>query len=291
MALTATAMLAFAGNTLLCRAALGAGLIDAASFMTLRVVSGAVMLALIVLPRRRIARPRAADFKAAVALLVYIVGFSFAYVSLSSGAGALILFGAVQVTMLAWSFRSGERLTAVAWLGYLIAIAGLVWLVSPGLEAPDPIGSLLMAVAGIAWGAYSLIGRGSRDPTASIAASFALVVPPALVVSALALGNMSLTPTGATLAVASGAITSGLGYAIWYAVLPRLSTAHAASVQLTVPALATALGIVLLAEPLSLRLVSASIATIGGVAIVIAGRTEGTGAGVRKPTITQKPAD
>jgi drug/metabolite transporter (DMT)-like permease len=271
-ALTTAAMLAFAGNTLLCRAALGSGLIDAASFMTLRVVSGAIILALIVLPRRRIAAPGAADFKAAAALLVYMVGFSFAYLSLNSGTGALILFGAVQVTMLAWSIRRGERQSAIAWFGYIIAIAGLVWLVAPGLEAPDPIGSSLMAVAGIAWGAYSLIGRGSKDPTTSTAASFALAVPAVLAVSAVAYGQMSLTPAGVVLAVASGAITSGLGYAIWYAVLPRLSTAHAASVQLTVPALASALGIVLLAEPLSLRLVSASVATIGGVAIVIAAR-------------------
>lgn len=273
LALTSAAMLAFAGNTLLCRAALGAGLIDAASFMSVRAVSGTVMLALIVLPRRRIARPRAEDLKAAVALFVYIVCFSFAYLSLSSGTGALILFGAVQVTMLAWGIRSGERLRSIAWLGYLIAIAGLVWLVAPGLAAPDPLGSALMAAAGMAWGAYSLIGRGSRDPTANIAASFALIVPAVLIVSALAHGEMRLTITGVVYAVTSGAITSGLGYAIWYLALPRLSTAQAASVQLTVPAIAAALGIVLLAEPVSLRLISASLATIGGVAIVNASRT------------------
>jgi drug/metabolite transporter (DMT)-like permease len=266
-------MLAFAGNTLLCRAALGAGLIDAASFMSVRAVSGAVMLGLIVLPHRRIARPRPVDLATAAALFAYLICFTYAYRTLSTGTGALILFGAAQVTMLGRGIGAGERLAGIAWLGYLIAIAGLAWLVAPGITAPDPFGSLLMAGAGVAWGAYSLLGRGSVNPTANIAASFALIVPPVLVVSAFAHAEFAWTLPGVVLGIVSGAFTSGLGYVLWYTALPRLSRAQAASVQLTVPVLAAALGIVLLSEPLSLRLVTASIATIGGVAIVIAGRS------------------
>lgn len=265
-------MLAFAGNTVLCRAALANGLIDAPGFMTVRTVSAAVLLTALLACRGRMRWPRAADAGPAAALLVYMVCFSFAYLSLSTGTGALILFGAVQLTMLSSALIHGERIPPLSRLGFVIAAAGLVWLVAPGVTAPEPLGAMLMALAGMAWGVYSLKGRASGDATASTACNFALIVVPVLLVSAMARSEFIWTGAGVALAVVSGAVTSGLGYAVWYTVLPRLSASQASGVQLTVPVLSAGLGIVFLSEAVSFRLVSAAIATIGGVALMIAGR-------------------
>lgn len=272
VALTVVALVAFAGNSILCRMALGENLIDAGSFTTIRVASGAIVLALIVLLRRRRLAPARGDWLPAAMLFIYMACFSFAYLSLSAGTGALILFGAVQVTMIILAIRGGERLTGLSWSGFALAVIGLGWLVSPGLAAPDPVGALLMAAAGIAWGIYSLLGRRQQNPILSTANNFLLALPMAAALSALVLSRMQWTPAGLALAAASGGITSGLGYVAWYAAVPKLSATQAAGVQLTVPVVAALFGVLLLSETVTARLVLASVAVLGGVWIVIAQR-------------------
>ena len=260
-------------NSLLCRLALQQGGIDPASFASVRLVSGALLLAAIV--RLRAGPPAAArtDWLAAAMLWLYVAGFSFAYLTLSAGTGALILFGAVQVTMFTAGLRSGERFTAAAWAGLMLAVAGLLYLVSPGLAAPPPLGAALMAIAGFAWGIYSLRGRGAGDPVAATAGNFLRAAPLALLLSAAFASAFQATFSGVALAVASGALTSGLGYVVWYAALPGLSALRAASVQLSVPPLAALGGALLLAEAVSLRLLLASAAILGGIALVLFSRS------------------
>ena len=270
--LTVVAMLAFAANSLLCRLALGRELIDAASFTTTRVISGVVVLWLIVLLRRRPSMRGVADWRAAAMLFTYMVFFSFAYLTLSAGTGALILFGAVQLTMFIVALREGESFSAVSWMGLAIAVFGLVYLVSPGLTAPNALGAALMAVAGIAWGFYSLLGRGIADPLEGTSRNFLYSMPLVLIVSLIFVRDFSISPNGLALAVASGAVASGCGYVIWYAALPGLTATRAATVQLCVRAIAAFGGVVILFEELTLRLVLASAATLGGVAIVLAQR-------------------
>lgn len=271
--LTASAMLAFAGNSLLCRAALERGLIDAASFTGVRIASGAVMLGLLGLRRRR-RRPGAdRDWRAALMLFAYMACFSFAYLSLSAGTGALILFGAVQLTMFAAAFRGGERLSRLALTGLAAAIGGLVYLVSPGVTAPSPAGAGLMAAAGLAWGFYSLLGRGASDPLAATASNFLWSVPLGALLCGTFIGDIELSAAGAGLAAASGAVASGLGYTLWYAALGDLSAGRAATVQLSVPVIAAVGGVLLLSEPVTLRLVVASAATLGGIGLVLTQRT------------------
>ncbi len=271
--LTALAMMAFAANSVLCRLALGEGHIDAATFATVRVVSGALALAAIVLYREKGRVTRDADWRAALALFVYMAFFSFAYLSLGAGTGALILFGAVQLTMFIVALRSGEPFTLVAWVGLLMAMAGLVYLVSPGVTAPEPIGALLMAIAGIAWGVYCLLGRKAADPTRATAWNFLLSVPLVLVTSLVFMQQFHATSFGIALAIASGVVASGIGYVIWYAALRGLAATSAATVQLSVPVIAAIGGVLLLSEDVTLRLLVASIATLGGVAIVLAQKT------------------
>jgi drug/metabolite transporter (DMT)-like permease len=272
VALTAVAMLAFAGNSLLCRLALGRGEIDPASFTTIRIASGALMLLAIVLARHRRGVTRShsgGGWRAAVMLLGYAALFSFAYRSLGAGTGALILFGAVQLTMFGAALRSGERFPLFAWGGLALAIGGLVWLVLPGVTAPDPKGAALMAAAGVCWGFYSLAGRGGTDPLGATTRNFLYALPAALIVSLIGLRDIGISANGALLAVASGAITSGCGYVIWYAALRNLSATQAAIVQLTVPIIAAFGGVMFLGEGLSTRLLLASVLTLGGVAIVL----------------------
>jgi drug/metabolite transporter (DMT)-like permease len=266
--LAALAMLAFAGNSLLCRLALRHGSIDASSFTAVRLVSGACVLALIVRLRSGFFSSHG-DWRSALALFVYAAGFSFAYVQLSAATGALLLFGAVQLTMVAVGLWRGERLKALQWMGLAGACAGLVAMLLPGLAAPPLSGSLLMVCAGVAWGAYSLFGRGKGDATAVTAGNFWRAALLALLLSGLTLGAAQVQPAGLGLAVASGALASGLGYAIWYTALRGLSAATAASIQLTVPALAALGAVVLLGEALTWRLVLASLVILGGVALVI----------------------
>ena len=270
--LTAVAMLAFAANSLLCRMALGAGLVDAASFTSMRVLSGALMLGLILLPQASVSGRPAIDWRAVASLFGYMIFFSFAYLTLSAGTGALILFGAVQLTMFTVGLRSGEHFPAASWAGLVVAVAGLVFLVSPGVTAPDPLGAVLMALAGIAWGAYSLFGRNAALPMQTTAWNFLLSVPFALLASFAFAGNFHVTPGGAMLAAASGAIASGLGYYVWYSALRGLTATRAATVQLSVPVIAAVGGILFLGEDVTARLVIASLATLGGIAIVLGQR-------------------
>ena len=272
--LTLIAMIAFAANSLLCRLALGAGHIDAATFATVRVLSGALVLLAIVAPAwRRRGRPPA-DRRAVAMLFGYMTLFSLAYLSLSAGTGALLLFGAVQLTMFAAALRSGERFPAWSWAGLTLAVMGIVYLVLPGVAAPDPLGALLMAGAGIAWGVYSLRGRGVEDPVGATANNFLFCVPLVIAISLVFAGQTHFSAAGLVLAVASGAVASGLGYVIWYAALRGLTASSAATVQLSVPALAAIGGVLLLAEPLTLRLILASVATLGGIAIVLLQRAK-----------------
>jgi drug/metabolite transporter (DMT)-like permease len=264
-------MVAFAGNSLLCRQALHHTGIDAASFTLVRLAAGAAMLALIV--RLRDGRlPRAGNWPSALALFVYAAGFSFAYLGLPAGTGALLLFGAVQVTMIGAGMLRGARLLPGQWLGLGLALAGLVGLLAPGLSAPPLRPAVLMAVAGAAWGVYSLRGRGGGDPTALTAGNFARASVFALLLGALFWRQAAISRDGLLLAVVSGALTSGVGYAVWYTALRGLAAASAASVQLSVPVLAALGGVILLGEPLTLRLLLAAPPVLGGIALVIAVR-------------------
>jgi len=272
--LTALALLAFAANSLLCRLALAPGRIDAASFATLRVVAGAATLSLIVIPRWRNAAAANTDFRAATMLLIYMISFAYAYLSLATGTGALILFGAVQLTMFVAAMRAGEPFPPLAWLGLSCALLGLVYLVSPGLAAPDPAGAALMAVAGVAWGGYSLRGRHAPDALVATARNFLLIVPAVVAVSAVAIGSWHVTVLGSAYAIASGSIASGVGYVIWFAAVKRIRATTAATVQLAVPAIAALGGAILLGEAVTLRLLVASAATLGGIWLVLSQRVK-----------------
>ena len=269
LGLTALAMLAFAANSLLCRMALQAGSIDAASFGTLRLAAGALTLSLVLRLRGAPAEVPRRDWYAAAMLFAYVACFSLAYRWLAAGTGALILFGAVQLTMFGAGLRAGERFSAAAWAGFTVAVAGLAYLVAPGVAAPSLQGALLMAAAGVAWGLYSLRGRGAGDPLSATAANFLLATPMAVALSLGFIGSWQFSASGAALALASGAISSGLGYVVWYAALPGLSALRAATVQLSVPPLAAAGGVLLLSEVMSLRLLQASAAILGGLTIVL----------------------
>ena len=265
---TALAMLAFAGNSLLCRVALKHTSLDAASFTSIRLVSGALVLCLLVRMRRP-GTPVGGNWLSAGALFAYAAGFSFAYLRLSAATGALLLFGAVQATMIGHGVWAGERLRSLQWAGLLVTLGGLVGLLLPGLSAPPLPSALLMLGAGVAWGVYSLRGKGAGDPLAVTAGNFLRVAPMALALSLLLYPRISPDPAGLLYAVASGALTSGIGYAIWYSALPKLPSTVAATVQLSVPVLAALGGIVFLGETASLRLLLASVAVLGGIALVI----------------------
>jgi drug/metabolite transporter (DMT)-like permease len=272
LALTAAAMVAFAANSLLTRLALQDGAIDAASFSSIRLVSGALALAAIVRLHAGAPATTRADWLAAAMLFGYVAFFSFAYLTLAAGTGALILFGAVQLTMLVAGWRAGERFGPLAASGFAAAVAGLVALVLPGVTAPEPVGAAAMALAGIAWGVYSLRGRGVPDPLAATAANFLRAAPMALALSLALAGRAHAGAAGVGLAIASGALTSGVGYVIWYAALRGLTALRAATVQLAVPPIAAFAGVLLLDEAITPRLVGASVAILGGIGLVLAAR-------------------
>jgi len=269
--LTALTMLAFAANSWFCRLALSRTPIDPATFTAIRLVAGAIVLALI-MSRRDRTTAAGGNWISAAALFAYAAAFSFAYRSLPAGTGALILFGAVQATMILWDLRTGGRLRVMQIAGLALALAGLVGLVLPGLAAPPLVGSLLMAVSGIAWGVYSLRGRGAIDPARITAGNFARAVPFAVALSVATFASATFDTVGFAYAIASGAITSGLGYAIWYSVLPSLKATTAATVQLSVPVIAAIGGVAFMGETLTMRLVIASAAVLGGIALVIRDR-------------------
>ena len=284
ISLISVAMLAFAGNSLLCRLALKHTAIDAATFTTIRLISGACILWLVVQWQRRSSSVARADelsqhslggnWLSALALFIYAAGFSFAYISMSAATGALLLFGAVQVTMIGYGVYRGERLHTMQLLGFALALAGLVVLMLPGLATPSIAASLSMLGAGVAWGVYSLRGKATSravaaNPTAVTAGNFIRAVPMALVLSLLMMSRLSLDLNGILFAMASGALASGVGYAIWYQALPALSSTHAATVQLSVPVIAALGGVVFIGEALTLPMVLASGAILGGIALVI----------------------
>ncbi|MBI3449993.1 MAG: DMT family transporter [Acidobacteria bacterium] len=267
VALTGAALTGFAANSILCRLALASGGADPATFTTIRLGSGAIALALIALAT---GSPRAKAHEgwgSAVALFIYAAAFSWAYVRLTAGTGALVLFASVQATMIGWGLAKGERVKRAEWWGIAAALSGLVVLTFPGLTAPDPGALGLMAAAGAAWGAYSLAGRGGSSPLRTTASNFLKAVPLAAGASLVSLSGAHLSARGALLAAASGALASGVGYALWFAALPALRATRAAIVQLLVPALAASMGVALLGEPITARLVVAAAAIFGGVAV------------------------
>ena len=266
--LTGITLLAFAANSVLCRLALGAGAIDAASFTAVRLVSGALMLLGILALKSQKAPGLQGSWASSFWLALYAITFSYAYLSLSAGTGALILFGAVQATMIGWALRSGERPGAIEWIGLVVALSGVVYLVLPGVTAPSPVGSALMALAGVGWGFYSLRGRGAADPLGDTARNFVRSVPlvvAALGVALVAPGQEHVSMRGVMLAVASGALASGVGYAVWYTALRGLTATRAAIVQLAVPVIAAFGGVIFAAETITLRLAVSSALILGGV--------------------------
>lgn len=265
--LVVAAMVAFAANSILARAALTGTTIDPVSFTTIRIVSGAVVLALIVRLRGSSVHG-SGTWTLAGALFGYAILFALAYRSLSAATGALLLFGTVQATMVGWGLVRGERLQSLQWAGFVLAVAGLVWLLLPGLAAPPPAAAAMMIGAGLCWGVYSMRARGTGDPARATAANFARASVPALLVSLLYLSRAALDPAGVALALASGALASGAGYVVWYAALARISAHSAAVAQLGVPVLVAAAGVALLAEPLSARIVLAGGVILFGIALV-----------------------
>lgn len=268
MLYTVLAMLAFAGNSLLCRVALRDTGIDAAGFTAIRLLSGTLVLWLLVWLRGG-RGDGAGNFLSACALFVYAAGFSFAYLGLTAATGALLLFAAVQVTMIGIGVWRGERLDTRQLAGLALAAGGLVGLLLPGLSAPPLPASVLMLLAGVAWGVYSLRGRGAGDPLRVTAGNFLRTLPVTAVLCLLSWRHALPDMAGTGYAVASGALASGIGYAVWYAALPMLRATTAATVQLSVPVIAAVGGIVFLGEPLTLRLFVASTAILGGIALVI----------------------
>ena len=272
--LTVFALIAFAANSVLCRLALGQSAIDPASYTAVRLITGAVTLWIITrFLRAGSFRKSGGSWISAAMLFLYAVTFSFAYLSLSAGTGALILFAAVQITMIAVGLYAGERPELLEWLGLFIAIAGLIYLVFPGITAPSILGSLLMATAGIAWGVYSLRGRGASDPVGVTTDNFLRTVPLAVGLILLWLSTLTITPMGFLWAALSGSITSGVGYVLWYAALPRLTATRAATVQLAPAPLAALSGVVVLSEAISLRLVISSVVILGGIGLAASRRT------------------
>jgi drug/metabolite transporter (DMT)-like permease len=293
---TILAMLAFAGNSVLCRMALERGTIDPATFTSVRLISGAIILSILVLSISKLSESKTADLKhhsssndratfftrlsrllslkqsswlGGLALFAYAAGFSFSYISLPTGTGALILFATVQITMITFALFQGSRFGIAQWCGFAIALVGLVYLFLPGISAPPIVGALLMVLAGIAWGVYSIMGKKVLNPSQSTTENFIRASLITLLLSFIFLDDISMSREGLLLAIASGGITSGLGYAIWYAVLPYLKSATSASVQLTAPVIATIGGVVFLGEDINVRLVLASAAILGGVAMVV----------------------
>lgn len=277
LAATVVALVAFAANSVLGRVALGESAIDAASYSTIRLASGAAMLWLTSAALdRKSASERHGDWTSAGLLFLYAAPFSFAYLTLSTGTGALILFGAVQSVMLLVALLSGERPHVLEWLGWFAAVSGLVYLLFPGLSAPSPIGSALMAVAGTAWGLYTLRGRRSVDPVGVTTGNFVRSVPFAAVLSLVTWPSASVSWKGAVIALLSGAVTSGIGYVVWYQALRGLTATRAAIVQLSVPVLAAVGGVAFLSETVTPRLLLSTVMILGGVGLATVSRQRQT---------------
>lgn len=270
---TGFALVAFAFNSILCRLALGMNLIDAASFTTVRLISGAIALTIIYfIIGRKNAESLKGNWPSAFFLFAYAICFSFAYNKLTAGLGALILFGCVQATMIIYALVKGEKPNVLEWLGLLVAVGGLVYLVSPGLTSPPVFSAVLMALAGIAWGFYTLRGKGSANPIADTAGNFVRSVPFVLLAALPFISQLHYSRRGLLFAVISGAITSGIGYAVWYAALKFHTATRAAILQLAVPVLTAIAAIFLLSEDINLRLIVSSLLILGGIGAAIIGR-------------------
>jgi len=270
---TTLALFAFAANSVLCRLALGGRAIDAAGFTSVRLLSGAlVLLCILKVSDKKNGASTKGSWSAACMLFIYAVTFSFAYLTLNTGTGALILFGSVQITMILWSIFSGNRLLPIEWMGVIVAFSGIVYLVLPGVTAPSFTGFSLMTAAGIAWGLYTLKGRGSTNPLSDTGYNFLRSVPLVIVLGLLFFQNVHISREGIILAAISGGITSGIGYTLWYMALRGLSSTQAAVVQLSVPVIAGFGGVVFISEQISLRLTLSALLTLGGILMVILGR-------------------
>ncbi len=293
--LTVAAMVAFAANSVLARIALLGGTIDAASFSTIRLAAGAGTLLVITAGASKGASLRQEDssfggsWGSAAMLFLYAASFSFAYLKLSTGTGALILFGLVQVTMMAGALLSGERPTRIQWSGLILAVVGLFYLMLPGVEAPPLWSAALMTLAGISWGVYSLWGRGARSPLAQTKGNFTRSVPLVILLSLLMLPDLHIEAEGVLLALGSGALASGLGYVVWYGALQGLTATNAAVVQLSVPVLAAGGGVVFLSEVITSRLALSAVMTLGGIALAVLGGGRPTRGPVRLQRATQEP--
>ena len=270
---TTFALVSFALNSILCRMALGNGEADASSFTTVRLISGAIALAILVSATNKQQNVvKAGNWASAFFLFAYAICFSFAYLGLTAATGALILFGFVQFTMIAVSIISREHPGKLEWIGLIIAFSGLVYLVFPGLSSPPILSAGLMAAAGISWGFYTLRGKGSTDPLGDTAGNFFRSVPMAVIAAVPFISSAHLSARGAVLAVLSGAIASGIGYTVWYAALKHHTATRAAVLQLSVPMIAAVGGAMFIGEKMTMRLLIAAALILGGIAVVIAGR-------------------
>ncbi len=271
--MTGLALLAFAGNSVLCRLALSDNTIDAASFTSIRLFSGIIFLVLLVVVKTKKTMDIASgSWLSSFYLFLYAIALSYAYITLDTGIGALILFGAVQVTMIVASLLEGRRLLAIEWLGLFFAFLGLLVFLMPGASAPSLTGIVLMAVSGIAWGFYTLAGKGSKSPLIDTANNFLRTLPFIALITLLTFDDIQTSSQGIVLAIVSGAVTSGLGYAIWYSALPHLTVTQAAVVQLTVPIIASIGGVLFSNEAITIKLVTSSILVLGGVLVVTIGK-------------------
>ena len=270
---TSLALIAFAANSVLCRLALGEKTIDASSFTTIRLLSGAIVLLLITgISSNKSKATTKGSWSASLMLFLYAITFSFAYITLDTGTGALILFGSVQITMILLSLISGNRLHIIEWTGITISFAGFVYLILPGVSTPSTTGFLLMTTAGIAWGIYTLKGRGSNNPLTDTAYNFFRTIPLVIILAIVTLQNAQYSFEGIVLAVLSGGIASGIGYAIWYVALGGLSSTQAAVVQLLVPVIAAFGGVIFVSEVVTLRLTISATMILGGILMVVLGR-------------------
>ena len=274
--LTLAALIAFAANSVLCRMALGEASIDAASFTSIRLISGTVVLLLLVLLRSKLHSPKKqvskGSWTSGVLLFLYAACFSYAYVTLDTGVGALILFASVQITMIAYAIIQGRKLNHREWIGVILAFGGFVYLVSPGVSAPSIEGLTLMTVSGFGWGMYSVRGKASNNPLEDTSFNFLRSLPFLVIFVVIGLSELRFSERGVWLAIASGAVTSGIGYTIWYMALNGLNNVEASVVQLSVPALAAAGGILLLSESISLRFILSSVIILGGIFLVVTGK-------------------
>jgi len=276
--LTSVAILCFSANSILCRLALAPDLIDPATFTSVRIVSAAALLSLgVLLKSRHLPRLARANPRSVAAIFLYLVLFSFAYTRVGAGTGALVLIAGVQLTMFGIGLLQGERFSILSWTGFGVAVAGVLYLLLPGATAPDRLGAALMAMSGAAFGLFTLFARGAGDPEEANAVNMLWCVLPAVLVNLAWLADVHASPAGLALAIASGALATGLGYIVWYLALQHLTATHAATVQLSMPAIVALGGVVFLDEPLTIRLLIASAAMLGGVALVMTQQTGGKG--------------